>query len=92
MEEERKDLIKKLFDEAAEDGHLAKEAAKAVALKLEEEMTDEEVDTFFAEHDADKDGKITFEEFLTRFDKWLWATPLQQPVHKTFTTIQFYKL
>jgi len=82
MEEERKDLVKKLFDEAAEDGHLAKEAAKAVALKLEEEMTDEEVDTFFAEHDADKDGKITFEEFLTRFDKWLLHNSKNQ--HKSF--------
>jgi len=69
LEEDRKELIKKLFDEAAEDGHLAKEAAKAVALKLEEEMSDEEVDTFFKEHDADGDGKITFEEFLTKFDK-----------------------
>ena len=79
--------LKKIFNEFAKDGELKTAGFHTACTGMGIVLTDDEAEDMFGRADADKNGSISFDEFLSLMEEQLLSSSSKEDVLNSFKTM-----
>ena len=79
--------LKKIFNEFAKDGELKTAGFHTACTGMGIVLTDDEAEGMFGRADADKNGSISFDEFLSLMEEQLLSSSSKEDVLNSFKTM-----